>query len=105
MWLVLEEILAEYKDVLERLGVRRHLIGSVINHLREEAVLVHVPSAVDISPDPADNEFCACAEIGHASFIVTLNPKDFPQARLRAKVIAPDASLPTTTRRRVPFKR
>ena len=30
-WLVTEDILLEYKEVLTRLGVRRNLIGAVIN--------------------------------------------------------------------------
>ena len=99
VWLVSEEILAEYKYVLERLGVRRHLIGAIINQLREEAEYVDVSMTMEISPDPGDNAFCACAEIGNASFIVTLNPKDFPQRRLRARVIPPDAPIPTTAPR------
>jgi predicted nucleic acid-binding protein len=37
IWLVSEEILSEYKAVLARLGVRRNLIGEVINLLREES--------------------------------------------------------------------
>jgi hypothetical protein len=41
-WLVTEEILAEYKGVLARLGVRRKLIGEIINRLREEAEFVNV---------------------------------------------------------------
>jgi predicted nucleic acid-binding protein len=105
VWLVSEEILAEYKGVLERLGVRRPLIGAIVNRLREEAQCVDVPRTVEISPDPADNAFCACAEIGNASFIVTLNPKDFPQGRLRAKVIPPDSPIPTTAPRRTSSKR
>ena len=36
-WLVIEEILSEYKGVLGKLGVRRHLGGEIINLLREEA--------------------------------------------------------------------
>ena len=36
-WLVTEEILSEYKGVLGKLGVRRHLGGEIINLLREEA--------------------------------------------------------------------
>jgi hypothetical protein len=43
------------------------------------------------SPDPKDDPFCLCSEEGNADFIVTLNPKDFPQERLRAKVISPEA--------------
>lgn len=34
-WLVSEDILSEYKEVLRRLGVRRNLAGEVINLLRE----------------------------------------------------------------------
>jgi predicted nucleic acid-binding protein len=98
--LVSEEILAEYKEVLARLKIRRHVIGNVINFLRDEAEFLDVPVTVDISPDPADNPFCACAEIGNAAFIVTLNPKDFPQMKLRAKVIAPGTPFPTTPPRR-----
>ena len=104
VWLVSEEILAEYKEVLRRLGVRRNLIGIVINHLREEAEFVEVPITVELSPDPGDNPFCACAEVGNAAFVVTLNPRDFPQKKLRAKVISPGASLPTTAPRRVRTK-
>jgi hypothetical protein len=37
VWLVSAEILLEYKQILGRLGVRRQLIGKIINLLREEA--------------------------------------------------------------------
>jgi hypothetical protein len=46
--------------------------------------------SAEISPDPGDDPFCLCAEQGKADFIVTLNPKDFPQDRLKANVIAPN---------------
>jgi len=39
-WLVSEDIVSEYKDILTRLGVRRNLVGEVINLLREEAEFV-----------------------------------------------------------------
>jgi hypothetical protein len=64
IWLLTEEILVEYKEVLRRLGVRRSLIGAVINQLREEAEFVDVRFASEVSPDPGDNPFCACAEQG-----------------------------------------
>jgi len=102
IWLVSEEILSEYKAVLARLGVRRNLIGEVINLLREEAQLVEVRVSSDVSPDPDDNAFCACAEQGQAAFLVTLNPKDFPQNKLLARVISPSDPVPTTVRRRRP---
>ncbi len=78
-WLVSEDIIAEYKEVLTRLGVRRNLVGEVINLLREDTEMVEVRTTGDVSPDPDDNSFCACAEQGRAAFIATLNPKDFPQ--------------------------
>ncbi len=95
-WLISNEILVEYKEVLARLGVRRSLIGAIINLLREEAEIVDVRGSDEISPDPNDNPFCACAEQGQAAFMATLNPKDFPQKLLSARVIAPGESIPTT---------
>jgi predicted nucleic acid-binding protein len=98
-WLISEDIISEYKEVLTRLGVRRNLVGEVINLLREEAEFVDVRITSDASPDPEDNPFCACAEQGRATFIATINEKDFPQKKLLAKVISPGASIPTTRRR------
>jgi hypothetical protein len=42
VWLIIDEIFSEYKQVLARLGVRRSLIGKIVNLLREEAELVAV---------------------------------------------------------------
>ena len=100
VWLVSDEMLLEYKRILGRLGVRRPVIGKVINFLREEAE--HVPASAfpSISPDPGDDPVCACAEWGQADFIVTLNPKDFPQHVLSAHVIRPGEIVPTTARGR-----
>ena len=100
IWLINEEILLEYKEILARLKVRRSLIGAVINLLREEAEMVGSSASTDISPDPKDNPFCLCAEKGNADFLVTLNPKDFPQSSLRAKVISPAEAIPTTAKKR-----
>ena len=93
-----EEILSEYKEVLTRLGVRRTLVGRIVNLLREEAEFVDVRVASEASPDPKDNAFCACAEDGR--LIATLNRNDFPQAKLKAKVISPGDPIPTTRRSR-----
>jgi predicted nucleic acid-binding protein len=102
VWLVSDEILLEYKRVLGRLGVSRPLIGKIVNLLREEAEPVPASALPDISPDPGDDPFCACAETGRADFIVTLNPKDFPQSLLSAHVIKPGERIPTTARRTKP---
>lgn len=99
-WLISEDIVEEYKQVLARLKVRPQLIGRVINLLREEAEWIEPRKSRELSPDWADNPFCDCAEEGKADFIVTLNAKDFPQGRLTARVIVPGMPIHTTRRRR-----
>ena len=89
VWLATPEILEEYKEVAKRLNVRPSIAGRLVNLLREEAEEVTVRKSVEISPDPGDNCFCACAGEGRADFLVTLNPKDFPQGKLTAKVVSP----------------
>lgn len=89
IWILSEDILEEYKEVLKRLRVRPNLIGNVINLIRERAEEIKVRTAAELSPDPKDDPFCLCAEQGKADYIVTLNPRDFPQHRLKAKVVSP----------------
>jgi hypothetical protein len=79
--------------VLARLGVRRPLIGKIVNTLRAKGELVKPGLTRNLSPDPDDNHICDCAEYAGADFIVTLNQKDFPQASRWAKVIGPDDPL------------
>jgi len=100
VWLVTDEILLEYKTVLARLNVRRSTIGRIINLLSEEGEIIPASSGTSISPDPGDDPFCLCSEQGAADFLVTLNPRDFPQGLLAAHVIAPGGKIPTTRRRR-----
>ena len=99
-WLYTEEIVDEYKEILKRFNVRPVVIGRFINLLREEGVSVRIRKSKSISPDPTDDPFCACAERGNASFLVTLNPRDFPQQRLAAKVIRPGEELPPSKTKR-----
>lgn len=87
VWLISEDILTEYKNVLKRLRVRPHVVGKLVNLIRERAEEIKLRRSLPISPDPGDDPFCACAEQGNADFILTLNPKDFPQDRLKAIVI------------------
>jgi putative PIN family toxin of toxin-antitoxin system len=88
-WLVTEDILDEYKEVLGRRNVRPALIGKIINLIRERAEEIKVRQPAQISSDPDDNAFCVCAEQGKADAIVTLNVKDFPQDKLKARVSMP----------------
>lgn len=90
VWLITEDILGEYKEILRRLGVRTNLIGKVTNLIRERAEEVRAAISAEISPGPKDDAFCRCAESGRADFLFTLNPKDFPQQRLKSKVLLPE---------------
>ena len=89
VWLFSEDVLVEYKEVLRRLRVRSHLIGTIVNLIRERAEEIQVRYAVEISPDLGDDPFCLCAELGTADFILTLNPRGFPQDRLKSTVVLP----------------
>ena len=100
IWLVTPDILDEYIEGLARLGVRRAVIGRIVNLLRTEAELVEATRTIGAEPDPDDAPFWECAEAGAADFIVTLNTKDFPQSKLSAKVIGPHEPLPSPRVRR-----
>lgn len=99
-WLISDAILDEYVEVLRRCGVRRPLIGRVVNLLREAAEMVVVTQSIEAQPDPDDAPFWECAEAGVADFIVTLNRTDFPQGKIKARVIGPDEALPSAATRR-----
>jgi len=94
LWLTSEDILTEYREVLQRLGVRRYLVGRVFNLLAEEAEFIRAPKSAEAWPNPGDAPFWDCATTGKADFIVTLNTKDFSQERLSAQVIEPADLIP-----------
>jgi predicted nucleic acid-binding protein len=100
IWLITADILEEYKEVLARCGVRRPLIGKIVNLLREEAEMISPRRSVEAFPDPGDAPFWECAEAGGADFIVTLNKKHFAQRKLAARVIQPGDPLPSRRRAR-----
>lgn len=92
VWLVTDEILEEYVEVLTRLHVRG--ADRIARLIGEEAEHVQVTAHIVGLPHEADAHFAECAESGHADFLVTLNRKHFPQDRLSARVIGPNDPLP-----------
>jgi predicted nucleic acid-binding protein len=98
VWLITEEILGEYQEVLLRLKVSA--ASRIIRLIKEEAEQVRLRARISGLPHEEDAVFAECAESGHADFLVTLNPRHFPQEKLRAKVIAPTDPLPTRVSRR-----
>jgi predicted nucleic acid-binding protein len=92
VWLPTEEILSECVEVLERFRVRS--ARTIVALIREQGQLVRILKKIADLPDRDDAPFCECAESADADFIVTLNPSDFPQSRLSAKVISRTDPLP-----------
>lgn len=103
VWLLTEEILSEYLEVLERLRVRS--ARTIVGLIREQGQLVRILKKIPDLPDRDDAPFCECAESAEADFIVTLNPGDFPQSRLKAKVISPSDPLPPRRRKARPRRK
>lgn len=92
VWLVSEDVLDEYEEVLRRLRVRPHLIGRVVNLIRERAEEVRIRSKVEISPDPDDDPFCLCAEQGKARL-----PRDSQSYGLSARPVEGNCCLAGST--------
>jgi predicted nucleic acid-binding protein len=103
VWLLTEEILSEYTEVLERLRVRS--AQTIVALIREQGQLVRTNKRIPDLPDRDDAPFCECAESADTDFIVTLNPSDFPQNRLKAKVISLSDPLPPRRRKAPPRRR
>ena len=102
VWLITDQILEEYVEVLTRLNVRG--AARIVRLIAEEAEYVQATAEMSGFPHEPDVHFAECAESGNADFLVTLNKKHFPQDRLSARVIAPSDPLPrqrAVRRRRV----
>lgn len=91
VWLITDEILEEYAEVLTRLNVRG--AATIVRLIAEEAEYVQMTAPMSGLPHEPDAHFAACADSGRADFLVTLNKKHFPQDRLSARVIAPTEPL------------
>jgi predicted nucleic acid-binding protein len=87
-----EDILDEYKEVLNRLRIRAAHTGNLIASLRRGGVLVQPWYSVEISPDPADDIFFAAAIAGKAQAIITSNPKHFPPVN-GIRILSPNDAL------------
>lgn len=88
-WFVSDAILTEYALVLARpeLRVRRSLQRQLIQLIRNRARIV-APSLLSvITIDPADNIFVECADAARADYLITDNPRHFPQYWKSTKVV------------------
>ncbi len=91
-WVYSEEILDEYKDVLNRLNLEDLYIGQVIGTIRRRGTSVSPEAGPLVSPDPADDKFYAAALAAGGAAIVTSNPSHFPQAE-NVRVLSPEEAV------------
>lgn len=75
------EILREYSGVLQRekFGFSTQEVEAVIGLFERQGLLLDSFPAVNLSPDPGDDKFLACALAGEVNFLVTGNKRHFPQ--------------------------
>jgi hypothetical protein len=68
VWPISDEILEEYREVLARLGVRRPLVGKIVNTLRARGERVKLGPTRRLSPDPIDSraDCVSCSQCGGA---------------------------------------
>lgn len=77
-----EAILAEYRAVFARpkfAGIHPDRIARLLDLVVAEATMVKPLRRATASPDESDNRFLECAEAGAAGYLITGNPKHFPQ--------------------------
>ena len=91
IWMFSEQILMEYREVMERLRVPRNATGRFINLLREAGEEVTSLVSGEFSPDAKDDPFYHCALGGDANYIITNNVRDFLPipGRKRPRIITP----------------
>jgi uncharacterized protein len=89
LWFVSQEILAEYALVLARpeLKIRKGLRLKLVQLARNHARLVRLGQFPEVTKDPDDNAFVACADAARADYLVTGNRRHFPTHWKNTKII------------------
>ena len=91
-WIVSEELLAEYDEVLKRprFGFDARSVDTFLEVVRSEAHLVDpTPLPRGVASDPDDVMVLGTAVAGKALFLVTGNMKHFPASHRGTEVLTP----------------
>jgi putative PIN family toxin of toxin-antitoxin system len=92
MMFVSPAVLAEYEKVLSRprLKFDPGRVKAVLTIIRDAAELVQPTRTIkEIEKDEPDNRFLECADAARAEYIVTGNPKHFPQTFENITIVTP----------------
>jgi putative PIN family toxin of toxin-antitoxin system len=82
-------IAAEYREVLARpeFKIRKGLRRQLLQVIQNRAYRVSPSQTPDVTPDPDDNIFIACADAARADYLVTGNVRHFPRFWKQTKII------------------
>ena len=86
---VTQSILTEYQEVLLRreLKIRGDLQQQLLQLIKNRVQLVNPVRAVQVAKDPDDDKFLECADAARADYLITGNPRHFPEFWKSTKVI------------------
>lgn len=86
---VSDPVLTEYRGVLIRPKFKRspRVVAQLLAEIHKLAERVEPMKTVSASPDDADNRFLECAETANADYLVTGNPRHFPSAWGKTRVV------------------
>ena len=86
---VSDAILAEYREVLARpeFKIRRGLRQQLLHLIKNHARVVNPSCTLGIAKDSDDNKFMECADAARADYMITGNPRHFPEFWKKTKVI------------------
>jgi uncharacterized protein len=89
-WYVSDAVLDEYALVLARpeLKIRRGLRQQLLQLIKNHTQLVRPSRIPQVTNDPADNIFVACADSARADYLITGNARHFPPFWKNTKVIS-----------------
>jgi putative PIN family toxin of toxin-antitoxin system len=87
---VSDVILSEYREVLSRpeLHIRKGLRRQFLQLIKNRAHLVSPTHIPQVTGDPDDNQFLACADAARADYLITGNLRHFPKFWKRTKIIS-----------------
>ena len=82
-------IFEEYRAVISRpeLHIRKGLRQQLLQLLKNGARFVRPFAPLQVTSDPDDNIFLECAEAARADYLITGNPRHFPEFWKTTKII------------------
>jgi putative PIN family toxin of toxin-antitoxin system len=83
------DVYAEYEEVIRRprFCLDEGVIVAALETIREKALWVRPTEVVRVCADPDDDIFLGCAQAAGATYLVTGNPKHFPNLWRNTRIV------------------